>query len=101
MSDYGLKPKVNRKGLNSGECPVDQKMAQNFEVILSVCKAQLRARAKITSHFDISSSSHFRQFLKSKNLEILQYYCSFCFLKSTKPNINLSAKNVKLFLREP
>ena len=61
----------------------------------------LRARAKITSHFGISSSGHFRQILKSKNLEIVHYYCAFYFLKSTKPNLNLSAKNVKLFLREP
>ncbi len=61
----------------------------------------LRVRAKITSHFGISSLGHFRQVLKSKNLEIVHYYCAFCFLNSTKPNLNLSAKNVKLFLREP
>ncbi len=61
----------------------------------------LRARAEITSHFDISSSSHFWQILKTKNLEIVHYYCAFCSLKSTKPNLNLSAKNVKLFMREP
>jgi len=61
----------------------------------------LRARAKITSHFGISSSDHFRQILKSKNLEIVHYYCAFCSLKSTKPNLNLSAKKVNLFLREP
>ncbi len=60
-----------------------------------------RARAKITSHFGISSSGHFWQILKSKNLEIVHYYCAFCSSKSTKPNLNLSAKNVNLFLREP
>jgi hypothetical protein len=37
----------------------------------------LRARAKITSHFGISSSGHFWQILKSKNLEIVHYYCVF------------------------
>ncbi|MBW1852487.1 MAG: hypothetical protein JRJ15_13900 [Deltaproteobacteria bacterium] len=62
---------------------------------------RLRARAKITSHFGISSSGHFRRTLKSKNLEIVHYYCAFCFSNSTKPNLNLSAKNVNLFLREP
>jgi hypothetical protein len=61
----------------------------------------LRARAKITLHFGISSSGHFWQLLKSKNLEIVHYSCAFCSLKSTEPNPNLSAKNVKLFLREP
>jgi hypothetical protein len=61
----------------------------------------IRARAKITSHFGISSPGHLRQILKSKNLEIVHYYCVFCFLKSTEPNLNLSAKNVNLFLREP
>ena len=61
----------------------------------------LRARAKITLHFGIPSSDHFRQILKSKNIEIVYYYCPFCSLKSTKPNLNLSVKNVKLFLREP
>jgi len=53
------------------------------------------------SHFDISSSGHFWQILKTKNLEIVYYYCAFCSLKSTNPNLNLSAKNVKLFMREP
>ncbi len=62
---------------------------------------KLRARAKITSHFGISSPGHFRLILKSKNLEIVHYYCVFCFFKSTEPNLNLSAKNVNLFLREP
>ena len=61
----------------------------------------LRARAIITSHFGISSSSHFWQILKSKNLEIVHYYSAFRFLKSTKPKLNLGAKNVNLFLREP
>jgi len=61
----------------------------------------LRARAKITSYFGISSSGHFWQILKSKNLEIVHYYCAFCSLKSTKPKPNLSAKNVNLFFREP
>ena len=61
----------------------------------------LRAHAKITSHFDISSSSHFWQILKTNNLEIVHYYSAFCSLKFTKPNLNLCAKNVKLFLREP
>jgi len=61
----------------------------------------LRARAKITSHFGISSSGHFWQVLKSKNLEIVHYYCAFFSLKSIKPKLNLSAKNVNLFLREP
>jgi len=62
---------------------------------------KVRARAKITSHFGISSSGHFWQVLKSKNLVIVHYYCAFYFLESTKPNLNLSAKNVNLFLREP
>ncbi len=35
----------------------------------------LRARAKITLHFGISSSDHFWQILKSKNLEAVYYYC--------------------------
>jgi hypothetical protein len=61
----------------------------------------LRARAKITSHFGISSSSHFWQIFKNKNLEIVHYYCAFCSSKFVKPNLNLSAKNVNLFLREP
>jgi len=61
----------------------------------------LRARAKTTSHFGISSSGHFRQILKSNNLEIVHYYCAFFFSNSTKPNLNLSAKNVNLFLCEP
>ncbi len=61
----------------------------------------LRARAKITSHFGISSSSHFLQILKSKNLEIVHYYGTFCSLQSTNPNLNLSAKKVNLFLRKP
>jgi hypothetical protein len=62
---------------------------------------KFRARAKLISHFGISSPGHFRQILKSKNLEIVNYYCVFCFFKSTEPNLNLSAKNVNLFLREP
>jgi len=37
----------------------------------------LRTRAKITSHFGISSSGHFWQIFKSKNLEIVHYYCVF------------------------
>ena len=61
----------------------------------------LRAHAKITLHFGISSSSHFWHILKIKNLEIAYYYSAFCSLKYTKPNLNLSAKNVNLFLREP
>jgi len=52
-------------------------------------------------HFGISSSDHFRQILKSKNLEIVHYYCAFCFLKSTKHSLNLNANSVNLFLREP
>ena len=64
-------------------------------------KAVLRACAKITSHFGISSSDHFWQILKTKNLEIVHYYSVFCSSKSTKPKLNLSAKNVNLFLREP
>jgi len=63
--------------------------------------SDLRARVKITSHFGISSSDHFWQILKSKNIEIVHYYCTFYSLKSTKPNLNLSAKNVNLFLHEP
>ena len=43
----------------------------------------LRARAKITSHFGISSSNHFWHILKTKNLEIVHYYCAFCSLKYT------------------
>ena len=35
------------------------------------------------------------------DLEIVHYYCAFYTSKSTKSNLNLSAKNVKLFLREP
>ncbi len=70
---------------------------------LSAAQASLRirARTKITSPFGISSSGHFLQILKTKNLEIVHYYCVFCSLKSAKPNQNLSAKNVKFFLREP
>ena len=59
------------------------------------------AHSKITLHFGISSSSHFWHILKIKNLEIVYYYSAFCSLKCTKPNLNLSAKNVNLFLREP
>jgi len=61
----------------------------------------LRARAKITLHFAISSSSHFWHIFKIKTLETAHYYRSFCSLKYTKPNLNLSAKNVNLFLRNP
>jgi hypothetical protein len=61
----------------------------------------LRARGKINSHFGISSSGHFWQILASKNLEIVHYYSVFCSSKSIKPNLNLSAKNVNLFFREP
>jgi hypothetical protein len=80
---------------------IDREVIESKLRFLREYLGNLRARAKITSHFDISSSSHFRQILKSKNLEIVHYYCAFCFLKSTKPNLNLSAKNLKLFLREP
>jgi len=59
------------------------------------------AHAKITLHFGISSSSHFWHILKIKTLEIACYYNAFCSLKYTKPNLNLSAENVTLFLREP
>jgi len=61
----------------------------------------LRVRAKTSSHFGISSSDHFWQILKTKNLEIGHYYSAFCSSKPTKPKLNLSAKNVNLFLREP
>ncbi len=61
----------------------------------------VRARAKINSHFGISSSAHFCQILKIKKLEIVYYTCAFCSSRSDKPKLNLSAKNVNLFLREP
>ena len=44
----------------------------------------LRARAKITLHVVISSSSHLRHILKTKNLEIAPYYSAFCSLKYTR-----------------
>jgi hypothetical protein len=86
------------------ELSEERKTPQRFSrPPLSATQASLRirARTKITSYFGISSSNHFWQILKTKNLEIVHYYCVFCSLKSTKPNRNLSAKNVKLFLREP
>ncbi len=49
----------------------------------------------------------FRSFLadfkeqKPCNPDSCRDYSAFCSLKSTKPNLNLSAKKVKFFFREP
>jgi len=84
-------------GIQEGEASV-MRFQKKYEVTFA---RTLRARAKITSHLGISSSGHLWQILKSKNLEIVHYYCVFFSSISTKPNLNLSAKNVNLFLREP
>ncbi len=73
------------------------KLRNNFKIDVLT----LRVHTKRTLHFGISYSGHFWQILKAKNLERVHSYCVFWPLKYTKPNQNLSAKSVKLFLCAP
>ena len=61
----------------------------------------LRDEDEITSPGRRTDSGHFRKILKSKNLEIVHYYCAFYSSISTEPNLNPSTNSVKLFLLEP
>ena len=61
----------------------------------------LRARAKITSHFCISASAHLWPMPHSQNPRNSSLFLWFCSLGSAKPEPNPSANSAKLFLREP
>ncbi len=62
---------------------------------------RVRARAKITSHFRISSSGHLWPRLNRKILEIVLLFLWFCSIGATKSDPNPGANSVNLFLREP
>jgi len=61
----------------------------------------LRDRAKITSHFRISSSGHLRPCLNRKILEIVRLFLWFCSIGAAKSDLNPGANSANLFLRDP
>jgi hypothetical protein len=64
-------------------------------------RGELWDRAKITSHFGIPSPGHLGPILNRKILEIVLLLLRFCSIGSTKPDPDLGANSVKLFLRGP
>jgi len=68
---------------------------------MSLRCANLRARAKIISHFRIPSSGHLCPILNRKILEIVPLFLWLCDFGSKKSDLNLDANSVKLFLRKP
>ena len=63
--------------------------------------ANLRARAKIISHFRIPSSGHLWPRLNREILEIVRLFLWFCSIGPAKSNLNQGANSGNLFLREP
>jgi hypothetical protein len=63
--------------------------------------SNLRARARITSHFRIPSLDHLWPRLNRKILEIVLLFLRFCSIGATKYDPNPGANSVNLFLREP
>jgi hypothetical protein len=71
-----------------------------FPAILCV-SFELRARAKITSHFCISASAHLWPMPHSQYPQNSSLFLWFCSFGSAKPEPNLSAISAKLFFHEP
>jgi hypothetical protein len=63
--------------------------------------SDLRARAKITSHFRMPSSDHFRPRLNREILGRVLLFLWFRSIGAAKSDLNLCANSVNLFLREP
>ena len=89
--------------LSNNNIPFIGRLAQNRYGSggTSQYRKRFRARAKITSHFCISVSAHLwpmPHFQNPRNSPLFLWICSF---GSAKPEPNLNANSVKLFLREP